>query len=92
MGKTKSQFFSKQIDKQSVKSFLEKAVSAGRLTGGRYSAQMVLKKFGLVDEDYLTNAGNVLFGSSHPVTLKAALLATDEKLAFWICRCMRIIF
>ncbi len=80
--KTKSQFFSKQIDKQSVKSFWEKAVSAGRLTGGRYSAQTVLKKFGLVDGDYLTNAGNVLFGSSHPVTLKAALFATDEKLTF----------
>ena len=35
-----------------------------------------------MDGDYLTNAGNVLFGNSHPVTLKAAVFATDEKLTF----------
>ena len=32
--------------------------------------------------EYLTNAGNVLFGNSHPITLKAAIFATDEKLTF----------
>lgn len=49
---------------------------------GRYTVQTVLKRFGFVDEDHLTNAGNVLFGNSHPVTLKAAVFATDEKLTF----------
>jgi ATP-dependent DNA helicase RecG len=43
---------------------------------------MVLKRFGLVSGEYLTNAGNVLFGNSHPITLKAAIFATDEKLTF----------
>jgi ATP-dependent DNA helicase RecG len=41
-----------------------------------------LNRFGLVKDDCLTNAGNVLFGNTHPVTLKAAIFATDEKLTF----------
>jgi predicted HTH transcriptional regulator len=52
------------------------------MVDGRYTVQTVLKKFGFVDGDHLTNAGNVLFGNSHPVTLKAAVFATDEKLTF----------
>ena len=31
---------------------------------------------------YTTNAGNVLFGNTKPVTLKTAIFATDEKLTF----------
>lgn len=80
--KTKSQYFAKQIDKQTVKSFCEKAISVGRMVDGRYTVQTVLKRFGLVDGEHLTNAGNVLFGNSHPVTLKTAIFATDEKLTF----------
>ena len=80
--KTKSQCLAKQIDKATVKTFCERSVSAGRLVDGRYTVQTVLKRFGFVDGDYLTNAGNVLFGNSHPVTLKAAIFATDEKLTF----------
>ncbi len=80
--KTKSQCLAKQIDKATVKTFCERSVSAGRLVDGRYTVQTVLKRFGFVDGDYLTNAGNVLFGNSHPVTLKAAVFATDEKLTF----------
>lgn len=41
-----------------------------------------MKKFGLCNGEYLSNAGNVLFGDSNPVTLKAAIFATDEKLTF----------
>ena len=55
--KTKSQCFIKQIDKAAVKRFCERAVSAGRIVEGRYTAQTVLKKFGLVSGDHLTNAG-----------------------------------
>ena len=80
--KTKTQCLAKQVDKATVKTFCERAVSAGRLVDGRYTVQTVLKRFGFVDGDYLTNAGNVLFGNSHPVTLKAAVFATDEKLTF----------
>lgn len=80
--KTRSETLSKQADKKAVKTFCEKAVSAGRMMGGRYTVPMILKRFGLVDGEYLTNAGNVLFGNSHSVTLKAAIFATDEKLTF----------
>lgn len=51
----------KQVDKAAVKVFCEKAISAGRMVDGRYTVQTVLKKFGLVNGDYLTNAGNVFF-------------------------------
>lgn len=49
---------------------------------GKYTCSIVLKRFGLVFEDYLTNAGEILFGNTHPVTLKAGIFATDEKLTF----------
>ena len=59
-----------------------KAISAGRMADGKYTAPTILKRFGLVDGEYLTNAGNVLFGNTKPVTLKTAIFATDEKLTF----------
>ncbi len=80
--KTKSKCLSKQVDKRTVREFCEKAISVGRMIDGKYTTSMVLKRFGLVDGEYLTNAGNVLFGNSHPVTLKVAIFATDEKLTF----------
>lgn len=90
--KTRTDISSKQIDKQAIKNFCSRAVSVGRMVDGKYNAPTIMKRFGLVDGDYLTNAGNVLFGSEHPVTLKAAIFATDEKLTFWICSFLRIIF
>lgn len=36
----------------------------------------------MTDGEKLSNAGEVLFGKTGPVTLKAALFATDEKLTF----------
>lgn len=80
--KSKSQCLAKQVDKETVKNFCKRAISVGRMADGRYTVQTVLKRFGFVDGDYLTNAGNVLFGNSHPVTLKVAIFATDEKLTF----------
>ena len=49
---------------------------------GRYNCTIILKRFGLVNGDFLTNAGEVLFGNTHPVTLKVGIFATDEKLTF----------
>ncbi|MCM1416580.1 MAG: putative DNA binding domain-containing protein [bacterium] len=80
--KGKSDAAAHQVDKSAVKSFWEKAVSAGRMPEGRYTCPIILKRFGLLNDDYLTNAGEVLFGSTHPVTLKAGIFATDEKLTF----------
>lgn len=80
--KTKTDILAKNIDKQAIKTFCSKAISAGRMAGGKYTAPTILKRFGLVDGEYLTNAGNVLFGNTKPVTLKTAIFATDEKLTF----------
>ena len=80
--KTKTDILEKNIDKQAIKTFCSKAISAGRMADGKYTAPTILKRFGLVDGEYLTNAGNVLFGNTKPVTLKTAIFATDEKLTF----------
>ncbi|MCM1261422.1 MAG: putative DNA binding domain-containing protein [Butyrivibrio sp.] len=80
--KGKSNAASHQVDKSAVKFFWKKAVSAGRMPEGRYTCSTILKRFGLLEDDCLTNAGEVLFGSTHPVTLKVGIFATDEKLTF----------
>ena len=78
--KDKSTATLKQIDRQSIKEFWQKSVSVGRMPEGRYTCPIILKKYGLVSGDYLTNAGEVLFGSTKPVTLKTGIFATEEKL------------
>ncbi len=72
----------KQADKNAVRSFWRKAISAGRIPEGRYTCPIILKRYGLVNGDNLYHAGEYLFGSTRPVTLKAAIFATDEKLTF----------
>ncbi len=71
-----------EVDENAVKYFCGLAIKAGRLPAGEYTSEMILKRFGLVKDGHLTNAGNVLFGSRHPVILKAAVFATDVKLTF----------
>ena len=78
--KGKSSASAKQIDRTAIKAFCQKAISSGRLPEGRYTSPLVLKRFGLIADENLTNAGEVLFGSTHPVALKAGIFATDEKL------------
>jgi len=72
----------KQADKNAVRSFWQKAISAGRIPEGRYTCPIILRRYGLVNGDNLNHAGEYLFGSTRPVTLKAAIFATDEKLTF----------
>lgn len=80
--KEKSEATSKHIDKTSIKEFYQKAIAAGRLPDEKYTCPAILNRFGLIKNDYLTNAGEVLFGNTHPVTLKVGIFATDEKLTF----------
>ena len=54
--------------------------AAGRLPEGRYTCPIVLNRFGLITDNYLTNAGEALFGTTHPITLKAGIFTTNEKL------------
>ena len=72
----------KQIDRTAVKSFWQRAVSVGRMPEGKYTCPMILKRYGLVRGSNLNHAGEYLFSNTHPVTLKAAIFATDEKLTF----------
>lgn len=80
--KTVTNYSIDDVDKKCVKEFYANAIAAGRLAKGKYSVSNILNRFGLVKGGYLTNAGNVLFGKKYPVTLKAAVFATDEKLTF----------
>ena len=80
--KGKSEAKVKQIDKAAIKAFWQKAVAAGRLPEGRYTSPIILKRFGLIKDDYLTNAGETLFGNTKPVPLKVGIFATNEKLTF----------
>ncbi len=76
----KSDTLSKQVDKNAIKAFWQKAITFGRLPEGKYTWQIILNKFGLVKDEYLTNAGEALFGDTKPVSLKVGIFATDEKL------------
>ncbi|ORU01087.1 ATP-dependent DNA helicase [Anaerovibrio sp. JC8] len=78
--KTLSDITEKQIDRRIIKMFWQNAIEAGRLPQGRYTCPIILKRFGLVRDGFLTNAGEVLFGNNHPVSLKVGIFATDEKL------------
>jgi ATP-dependent DNA helicase RecG len=78
----KSSATDKQIDKTAIKTFWQKSVSVGRMSAGKYSCAAILNRYGLIVDGYLTNAGEVLFGSTHPVTLKMGVFATNEKLTF----------
>lgn len=76
----KSDALSKQVDKTAIKLFWQKAITVGRLPEGRYTSPIILNRFGLVKGEYLTNAGEVLFGDARPVSLRVGIFATDEKL------------
>jgi len=66
--KSQSQALIKQCDKATIKAFIDKAIKVGRISAKKkISAQAILNRFGLVNGEYLTNAGNALFGNTHPV-------------------------
>ena len=70
----------KRIDRHAMKIFWQNAVAAGRLPKGKYTCPIILNRFGLVRDGFLTNAGEALFGNNHPILLKTGIFATDEKL------------
>ncbi len=80
--KSSSSATMKEIDRKAVREFWQNAVSAGRIPKGNYNCPVILKRYGLVNGENLNNAGEHLFGSTHPVAMKTAIFATDEKLTF----------
>ena len=73
---------SKQYNKNTINSFIKKAIEVGRLPKEKTTPDIILNRFGLTNGEYLTNAGEALFGNTYPVAVKAAVFATNEKLTF----------
>ncbi|MFG6286094.1 RNA-binding domain-containing protein [Actinotignum schaalii] len=71
-----------QLDKEVFGRFVRDGLRAGRLPEFEESSERVLDRLGLTVNGNLNNAGNLLFGSGSPVSLKLAVFATPEKLTF----------
>ena len=72
----------KATDKTQLRKFYRDGLKAGRIQEGPYSPEALLKSLGLAVNGNLNNAGNLLFGKNHPLRLKMAIFATNEKLTF----------
>ena len=77
-----SKIKNKDIDKNVLKNFYNKAVQSGRLQKLKFDEKAILSKLGLFVDKHYTNASEYLFGNNKPITLKMAVFATDEKLTF----------
>ncbi|MCD8109881.1 MAG: winged helix-turn-helix transcriptional regulator, partial [Clostridiales bacterium] len=58
------------------------ATNCGRLPEMGTDANILMQKLGLLNGEYLTNAGKMLFSKNHPITLKMAVFATEHKNTF----------
>ena len=72
----------KDVDKITLSSFYKNATSCGRLPEVGKDAYTLMQKLGLLNGEYLTNAGRMLFSQNHPITLKMAVFATEHKSTF----------
>ena len=72
----------KDIDRKTLKRFVENAITAGRLPKGTKPDINLLRKLGLMEDLTLNNAGALLFAKDNVLTLKMAIFATGEKLTF----------
>ena len=71
------------IDHDALLSFYNECISCGRLEKlSLYNEKELLLGLGLMDENYLTNAGYYLFSNKKPVVLKIATYVTDERINF----------
>lgn len=72
------------IDEQLLKRVIEDGNESGRINYTYTDAVSILTKMGVLNPstNCLTNAGNVLFSSNHPVLLKTAVYASTTKDTF----------
>ena len=71
------------VDHEALKSFYDTAVGCGRLVPmEKYDEVELLRGLGLASKESLTNAGRMLFSKKGPVSLKAAVYLTDERINF----------
>lgn len=78
----KSDLTIRSVDKDALGRFVEKGINAGRLPKETKPNSDLLKHLGLVNDNYLNNAGARMFSKKAGVILKVAVFATDEKLTF----------
>ena len=71
-----------EVDETLLKKYIEKANHCGRINDEYSNKKEVLSKLGLLTNNELNNAGNILFSKNKPILLKTAVFKTDEKLSF----------
>lgn len=70
------------VDKKTLEGFYRDAIQCGRMPDYGFDRAMILSKLGVLNGEFLTNAGKVLFSGKHPITLKMAVFATEHKETF----------
>ncbi|MCD8067748.1 MAG: putative DNA binding domain-containing protein [Lachnospiraceae bacterium] len=70
------------VNQSTLNNFYKNATNCGRLPELGTDADILMHKLGLLNGEYLTNAGKMLFSKNHPITLKMAVFATEHKNTF----------
>lgn len=70
------------VDEDTLNKFYVNATSCGRLPDLGSDKILLLQKLGLLNKDFLTNAGKMLFSKNKPIALKMAVFATEHKSTF----------
>lgn len=72
------------VDEETLRLFLEKAVHSQRMPEMNYDKIKLLSKLNLLSKDgiHLNNAGKYLFSANTPIKVKMAVFATNEKRTF----------
>lgn len=71
-----------EIDLETISQFYKSGIECGRLPETDYSNESLLSQLGLIKDNYLNNAGRVLFSRNKPLVLKMAVFATNQKVTF----------
>ena len=78
-----TEFTINDVDENALKSFYNRSVSCGRLEPlDKYDTRELLSQLGLLDNNFLTNAGYILFSNRKPIVLKMAVYSTEERIDF----------
>ena len=78
---TLTEYTADDIDEELLRRCYKSGVESGRIKGD-YDKEMLLSKFNLLKDGYLTNAGNCLLSKHEPLVLKLAIFASDERIGF----------
>lgn len=80
-----SQFSKKStamLNEDIVRKFIKKANDVGRLEFAHENMEVTLRKLGLIENNSLLNAAEVLFCDDNPLEMQMAIFAGKEKLTF----------